>query len=560
MNIFADIGISILFAAVFGLVARALKQPIILGYIAAGLLLGPGLSWVTDQSIIFTLSEIGTAFLLFIVGLEIDLKKIKDIGRVAGLGGVIQICLLFMIGFVLSTFFGFTVMEAMYLGIILAFSSTMLVVKLLSDRKELETLHSRIIIGFLIVEDIAAIIALTILGTLNTFSVNILLISLTKSAMLLLLCITLAHFVLPPLFSFAAKNLDLLFLLAVSTCLGYAILFSLFGFSIAFGAFVAGVSLASLPWNFEIIARVRSLRDFFATLFFVALGLRLSFLTTSSILLPLIVFTLVILFIKPVINQSIVQFFGYKRKTALHTAICLTQISEFSLIIASMGISYGHIGQSIYSLAVLLAIITMTTSSYVINYRSVVFGKIERLFPHMDRLTAPTDDLAFGETPAKKHIILCGYNRAGYHILDCLRKLHQPVFVVDYNPQAIRRLVELKQPCLYGDITDDEITERANMEHARMVISTAHDLGDNLTLLKLTKKCNRNIPVIVTANQVKDALHLYEAGADYVILPHLLGGNHLSSMLEKLHIDNIVKLKNPHIRELKYHHLNNPDM
>lgn len=556
MNILTDIALSILFAACFALLARLLKQPVILGYIGAGLFLGPGLALVTDQSIILILSEIGAAFLLFIVGLEIDLKKIKDVGKIAAIGGSLQIGLLFATGFIAAALLGFTTTESVYLGIIIAFSSTMLVVKILSDKKELDTLHSRIIVGFLVIEDVVAIIALTALSTLNTFSLNVLLISLTKAVALLLLCITLSQFILPTLFKFAAKNLDVLFLLAVATCLGYALLFSYFGFSIAIGAFVAGISLAHLPWSFEIIARVRPLRDFFATLFFVALGLKLSILSLNHILVPLLVLIGLVLILKPIINQSIVQLFGYKRKIALNTATCLTQTSEFSLIIASMGIAYGHINPSIYSLAVLLAIITMTISTYIIQYRSSLFSKLRRVLPDLDA----SEELSYGQTPAKKHVLLCGYHRAGYHILDGLRKLKQSVFVIDYNPQVIKRLIETKQPCLYGDATDEEILERAHIGQARMVISTAHDLNDNLTLLKLVRKFNRNTPVILTANQVKDALFLYESGADYVILPHLLGGNHLSKMLEQLNIDNIVKLRQPHIKELRYHYLNNPDM
>ena len=323
-NIFFDIGLIIIVATIVGYLARLLKQPLIPAYILTGLIIGPILGLVEDSNVILTLSEIGIAFLLFVVGLELNLKKLKDVASIAIFGGLMQFILLFISGFLIAIILGFVKTESVYIALIVAFSSTMVVVKILSDKRELDTLHGRIIIGFLLMQDLIAIIALSILTTLNNFSMAILVIALLKGIILLSVAVIASKFILPSLFRFAAKSQELLFLMALTTCFSFCIFanyigqimmyfFSLPffenvilgnvlellkpGFSIAIGAFIAGVSIANLPYNVEIIGKVKPLKDFFATIFFVSLGLELLLGEMHTILVPLIIFTLFVIIV-----------------------------------------------------------------------------------------------------------------------------------------------------------------------------------------------------------------------------------------------------------------------
>ncbi|MBW3000167.1 cation:proton antiporter, partial [Candidatus Woesearchaeota archaeon] len=368
MNIFYQIGILIIIATVGAYLIRLLKQPLIPAYILSGVIIGPILGLITSHEVITTMSEIGIAFLLFIVGLELNFKKLRDIGAVASVGGLIQIILLFALGFVISSSLGFANMESIYIGLVVAFSSTMIVIKLLLDKKSLNTLHGKIIIGILLVQDVAAILAMSLLSSVDGFSILVLLFSALKAGGIILFAVLAGKYIFPYLFKFAAKSMELLFLLSLSVCFGFSLLFASVGFSIAIGAFIAGVSLANLQYNVEIISRVRSLRDFFATLFFVSLGMNLLLDTLPKIILPAIVLTLVVIFIKPFVTLFICSFFGYTKRTSFLTSISLAQISEFSLIIVAQGMLLGHLSKEIFSLSIVLAVITIISTSYMIKF------------------------------------------------------------------------------------------------------------------------------------------------------------------------------------------------
>ena len=248
-NLFFDIGVVIIIATVFAYIAKFLKQPLIPAYILTGVILGPVLGLITNTDVITTLSEIGIAFLLFIVGLEMDIRKLKHVGMVASFGGIIQIVSVFTIAFIAALLLGFVVLESVYLALVIAFSSTMVVIKLLSDKKEIDTLHGKIIVGILLLQDIVAIMVLSVLATLSEFSFISLSWSILKGLIALLIALAIGKYIFPKLFTFAAKSQELLFISAVSVSLLYSIFFNYLGFSIVIGAFVAGVSLANLPYN-----------------------------------------------------------------------------------------------------------------------------------------------------------------------------------------------------------------------------------------------------------------------------------------------------------------------
>ncbi|MBW2975905.1 cation:proton antiporter [Candidatus Woesearchaeota archaeon] len=556
MDIFSEIALVIIIATVLAYFAKLFRQPLIPAYILTGVILGPILGLITNTEVITTLSEIGIAFLLFIVGLEIDIRKLKHVGLVASLGGIVQILSTFTLAFIVSLLLGFFVIQAAYLAIIIAFSSTMVVVKLLSDKKEIDTLHGKIIVGILLMQDIAAIIVLSVLVTLKEFSFLILFLSIVKGLIALLIAILISKLVFPSLFSFAAKSQELLFISAVSISLLYSILFNYMGFSIVIGAFIAGVSLANLPYNIEIIGKIRSLRDFFSVIFFVSLGMELLLSSFDFILKPLIIFLLLVIFAKPLIIMFTTSFFGYKKRTSFLTAISLAQISEFSLIIVSEGLLLGHINQEVFSLTVLLAIITITLTTYFVKFEDSLYSRFSGCLDFFDKMTENSTVLEYMPKKRPNEIILCGYNRIGYTIVRTLKKMKKNLLVVDFNPEVVKDLIEQKIPSIYGDVGDAEILERLDFKKAKMVISTVPTKIDNMLLIKAARKENKGITIFVTASQIKEALDLYDAGADYVVLPHFLGGEHVSLLIEEFtqDINRLIEHKVRHIKELKERH------
>jgi Kef-type K+ transport system membrane component KefB len=554
-QIFLELGIVIIVATSLGYLSRLLRQPMIPAYIVTGLLIGPyALSFISDTQLITTFAEIGIAFLLFVVGLELDFKRLKDIGMVASVGATFQIFVLFCFGYFIGVITNaFTRIELIYLGIIFAFSSTMVVVKLLSDKQELDTLHGRIVIGILLMQDIFAILALSVLGTLQEFALVVLMSAVFKAVFLLVAAVLISRYVFPALFRFAAHSQELLFLLSITTCFLFAIIVNLLGFSIAIGGFLAGVTLANLPYNLEIIARVKPLRDFFSPLFFVALGMEIPFDSIGRVMVPFIVFLLFIVIMKPFLIMAITALFGYTRRTSFLTGISLAQISEFSLIIAAHGLVLGQISAEIVSLAVLLAGVSISLTTYFIKYDNAIYHFFSHELKLLDQIGEEREELKYLNSHKRHEVILIGYDRIGYSVARTLKRIEKNYIVVDYNPDIIKRLIREKIPCMYGDIGDLEIIQRLNLHSAETVISTIPDVHDNLLLIKKVKQANEHATIFVTAGKVDEALELYDFGADYVILPHFLGGDHMSVILEEVRSDvnKIIGKKLEHIDELR---------
>ncbi|MBN1792085.1 cation:proton antiporter [Candidatus Woesearchaeota archaeon] len=555
-DIFFELGIIIVMAGVVAYFARLLKQPLIPAYIVAGILLGPLFSVITDKAIIDSLSEIGITFLLFSAGLELDMKKIKDVGKGAVIGAITHMTILFLIGFGVFTLLGYGSTVSVYLGLMLIFSSTLVVIKLLSDKKELDTLHGRIIIGILLIQDLVAIVALSILnmsGGSSAFSTLALLFA--EGLAVLLIGFLVAKVTFQNVFKFAAKNDQLLFVLTISILFAFSLIYAKIGFSVAIGAFVAGLLMAQLPYKYEMISQVKGLKEFFAVIFFVSIGLALEPVPFESIRLPLGILLFLILAGIPLVIMTALGLAGYRKRTAFFTGITLAQVSEFSLIMMKTGLSQGHIPQEIFSLAILLSLITLTITAYFVKYDEKIYALLGRRLDYIDSLSAgnKNDDYSYSPEEHKPKVILVGYDRTGYGILQRLKKLGKKVLVVDINPDIIKKLVEQKVPCLYGDIGDVEIIERLGFEDVDVVISTIPNFPETMLLIDEVRKKNPGANVIVTAYDGDDALKLYEAGADYVIVPHFLGGEHLGVILKELtgSVTKMLRIKVAHLKALE---------
>ena len=546
-DLFIQLGLIIAIAAVAAYILRLIRQPQILAYVLVGVLISPVFGLVTDTSFIQSMSTIGIAFLLFIVGMEIDLKKLKNVALVSTLGGGIQIAVLFTLGYLVALLLGFLSLEAAYIGLMLTFSSTMVVMKLLSDKRELNTLHGRIVVGILLMEDIVAIFALSIFSSIDNFSPGLFGFAFLKFLSLFAAAFLCSKYIFPRIFRYAAKNQELLLITSLAVCFVFSLAFHFINFSVAIGAFIAGVTLGSLEYNFDIIGKVKSLKDFFSLLFFVSLGMGLSIAVISKMWIPLVVFILFVIFFKPILNMTVCSMFKYTKKPAFLSAISLSQLGEFSLIIATQGLLLKHISQDLFSLIVVVALVSITLTSYLIKYDDKFYNLMDKPLSIFEIFS--TKGMEYMPTETKPKIILCGHNRIGYSILRSFSKVKKKVLIVDYNPEMIDRLAKNGYHCIYGDVGDEEIINKMNLGHISMLISTVPEVKDNLNLIHRAKKANRRTKVIVTATEIDNALKFYNAGADYVVMPHFLGGEHVSHLIKD------VRKRKKKLREEKKIHI-----
>jgi len=532
-DIFLHLGIVVIFSALAAYLLRIIKQPQILAYVLVGILITPVFGLITDTSVIQAMSIIGIAFLLFLVGLEIDLRRLKHVALVSTFGGAISVTLLFVFGYILALALGFLTLEAAYIGLMLAFSSTMVILKILSDKRTLNTLHGRIVIGILLLEDIVAIFAISILSSINDFSLSIFGIALIKFVALFAVAYFSSKYVFPYVFRFAARNQELLLISSLAVCFIFSLAFHYVGFSVAIGAFLAGLTLGSSEYSLEIIGKVKSLRDFFSLLFFVSLGMGLSLMVIKEMWYVILALTLFAILVKPFLIMTICSVFKYTKRPSFLSAISLSNIGEFSLIIATTGILFGHITQELFSMIVIVTLISITLTSYLINFNQSIFNFLEKPLSIFDRFT--TEGLEYLPTEVKPTIVLAGHNRIGYSVLKQLRKQKKKILIVDYNPEMIAELVQRGYHCIYGEVTDEEIIDKMNLANVKMLISTVPDLNDSIYLIKKIRAVNKKAKVIVTSSEIDDALTLYKKGADYVILPHFLGGEHVANLIDEVH-------------------------
>ncbi len=532
-----DIGLIILVSAMFAFLAKFFKQPLILAYVVAGIVIGPfGLKLITEQSIIQILAELGIAFLLFMVGLELNIGRLKDVGKVSVGCGLGQIVITFTLGFLLAISLGFTQIESFYIGLALTISSTLIVIKLLSDKGELDTLHGKIVLGTLLIQDLVTIMALAILTTIESISFVSIITAIVTALSLVVVAIVMGKYVLPPIVWFAARSVELLFLTALAWCFVFAafshIVFTEFlgfaGSAICIGSFLAGVSLAAFPQNLEIVGRIRSLKDFFVTIFFASLGMQVPLYI--PLIKTMILFSVFVLIGTPIIMMLICRHFGYGNRTSLLTGLALAQISEFSLIITTQGVSFEHISPEIFHLVTWITLVTGTVSSYYILHSESIYNW---MLPHLRIFNRFSRSTALEDIPrnTKRHVIVFGCDRMGSVIIKTLQAMKKKFVVVDLNPEIIKLLMTQKIPSIYGDVGDIEILERVDLQYADVVVSTIPRINENLLLIEETRKRNPDSIIIATARNVNDALTLYNKGADYVILPQILCGEKISDFL-----------------------------
>lgn len=552
MEVFIELSIIIGITVLIAGITRLLKQPLIIGYILAGIIVSPYvLDIVKSTETIAIFSQIGVALLLFIVGLSLSPKVIKEVGKVSLVTGLGQIIFTSLIGFLISRLLGFSTIVSMYISIALTFSSTIIIMKLLSDKKDLDKLYGKISIGFLLVQDIFVIILLMVI---SSFSGNLGVDSLSFWGILggILLIggfVFISIYILPKLSAFFAKSQEFLFLFSIGWGLGLAALFHYIGFSMEIGALVAGISLSMSPFHYEISSKMRPLRDFFIILFFILLGSQMVFGNMADLIIPAIIFSLFILIGNPLIVMILMGLLGYRKKTGFQAGLTVAQISEFSLILIALGISVGHLTGEILSLVTIVGLITISGSTYLIIYSDKIYSYFSRYLGIFEREKLIEKEIGMENCD----VVLFGYNRVGYDLLESFKKLKKEILVVDYNPETISKLTGDGVKCKYGDVGDEEFLNELDFTKIKMVASTIPEFETNLLLIKKIKSKNKKAIIIVLSSDIDEANELYDLGATYVILPNFLSGNQVSKMIGEYKFDEkkFLKEKKKHIKYLK---------
>jgi len=531
LDLFVQLSLLILAVFVISFIAKILRQPLVIAYIFTGILVSSFFAdLITTNETVLVLSQFGVAFLLFMVGLHLNPKVIREVGFISLIVGSIQIILTAVAGFFVSTWLGFSTTTSLFVAFALTFSSTIIITKILSDKSELDTLYGKISVGILILQDIVVIFLLIFLSSLSesmalNFSVNSVIYALIAIVGLIFASI----YILPSITKFIAKNQELLFLFSIGWCFFLAALFYKLGFSMEIGALLAGMSLSISPYHSEIASKVRPLRDFFIIIFFVLLGLQINLNSLAEIVKPALIFSAFVIFFKFFVLVIPLAIAGYSKRTSFLTATSLGQISEFSFIVMALGVSIGYISNEILSLITLTGIITIAFSSYMMIYSSKIFSILSKPLSILERKR-----IVEGAIKRKQHnFILFGYNRIGFSLLKSITKFKRSYIVVDFDPEIVKKLNSKKINCIYGDAEDTEFLQDLGVDKAELVLSTIPSLEINLLILDKVRKTNKKSIVILTAHQISDAFKLYDAGADYVIMPHFLGGQYTAKIIER---------------------------
>lgn len=531
-NIFVEISALLVLSAAVGIVIRALRQPMIIGYILTGLIVGPSvLGLVKSPETIEVLGSFGIALLLFIVGLGLNPKVIKEVGRVSVLTGVGQVIFTSLIGFFLVKNIGYGNTEAIYIAVALTFSSTIIILKLLNDKREQNKLHGKISIGFLLVQDVIATLALVVASASanSDQSISDIFILIAKGLLLGALVFAVSYFIIKPMGKFLSTSQELLFLFAIAWGFGVATLFYEIGYSLEIGALLAGVALSTMPYATEVSSRLRPLRDFFIIVFFIALGSQLDISSVSQVLGQAVGLSLFVLIGNPIIVMIIMGVMGYTRKTSFKSGLAVAQISEFSLIFILLGQKNGQVTDVTVALVTVVGLITIAASSYMITYSDGIYSFLEKYLRLFERKKLKKEK----EVHHRYEAVLFGYSHGGSQFVNVFKKITKRYIVVDYDPESIERMERRNVPFIYGDATDPEMLDEINLEYAKIVVSRINDFNSNVFLLETLEKANPNAVMICHAESVKEAVELYGLGASYVIVPHFVGSEKISAFIKK---------------------------
>jgi Kef-type K+ transport system membrane component KefB len=542
-DIILEIAIAIVAASVLALVARAARQPLILAYLAAGILVGPteGFGWLRIEDI-EPISELGLILLLFMVGLEIDLKKLVGSGKPLIAAGIGQFVICVALGLLAAPWLGFSFAEGslapIYVAVAAALSSTMIVVKLLYDKFELDTIPGRITLGILVFQDVWAIVFLALQPNLRDPAVGVLLLSAIKGIALVALALLVSRYVLPSLFRWIARSPELMLIVALGWCFAVSAAAALLGLSREMGALIAGISLSAFPYGLDVVAKIISLRDFFITLFFVSLGAKIP-RPTMELVLSAVALSAFLLLSRFLSITPILHALKQGNRVSFIPALNLSQISEFSLVICALGLGLGHIDARTMSVIVYTLVITSVASTYGIQYNHEIYVKLRPLMSKIGMRDLSDDEFSHPAHAEAKPVFLLGFSRYASSLLHELTDrdpgMAMKIGVVDFNPQVKAELDRRGIYNIYGDIAHRDTLDHANVQSARLLVCTLPDSilkgTNNERLLTQLKSLAPHADIIVTADFFYAAKRLYQQGAGFVFIPRLMSIRELATVV-----------------------------
>lgn len=553
---FSEISLLLVVAGGFGILAKFLRQPLLIGFLFSGFFLAY-FGFISDHTVLDNLGKIGVTLLLFLVGMEMNIREVPSIGKVAFLTGIGQIVITTIVGFVIAIALGFAPISAVYIAVSLTFSSTIIIVKLLSEKDDVNSLYGKISVGVLLLQDLVVVLILMVLAGLRDGNFGFLPFAflILKAFVMFSLVWYLSKEILPKLFSkIVGNSQELLFTVSIAWALGIATLVGgPLGFSFEIGGFLAGLALSNLPDHLGVSAKTKSLRDFFLTIFFVTLGSQLVVSGIGAILPKVLFFSIFVLIGNPLIVLTLMGLLGHKSRTSFLTSVTIAQVSEFSFILMAMGKGMGHVTEADLALVVLVGAITMTGSTYLILGAEKIYAKLKTLLKYFEKKNTK-EDAFIKQMNYKDHVVLVGCDKIGTSVLSYFKKRNLQTVVIDFDPTVFTRLSSENVDILLGDVTDPDILEIAKVSDSKIVICTVPNLEENISIIRSIKSYTNKPVFIGSANTRLDTIKMYEEGADYVLNPDLIAGEFLRHMFlsHGFSINRISKMGKAHFNRLLF--------
>ncbi len=540
LTVFQQFALLLLIAAALGLVAGWLKQPLILAYIVMGVAAGPALiGWAAPEEALGLLAEFGVTLLLFAVGLKLDPRLVRHLGPVALATGLGQLGFTIVICYAICLLLGYDWVTALYVAVALTFSSTIIIVKLLSDKREIDSLHGRVAMGFLIVQDIAVVIALMILGSLrespDATAAQVALATVAKLAGAAAVVWVALRFVVPQLARRAARSAELLLLPSLAWGVRAAAGGELAGFSKEVGAFLAGFTLAATPFRDAVARRLAGLRDFLLLFFFIELGLRLEVGAISGELWPAAILSVFVLIGNPLIVMAIMGVMGFRARTGLLAGLTVAQISEFSIVFVAMGATLGHVGGSALAVTTTVGIVTIAASTYMILYSEKLYewlapalGVFERRVPYRE-VRGPL--AAHEEEALPPQVLVIGMGRYGRRLAEQLAHDGRRVLGVDFDPELVRSAARAIVPVRFGDAADPGLLDELPLDAAQWVVVTLPELDVALDFVAALRAHRYEGRIALAARTGEDARRLSRTRPDLLLRPFQDAADHAARRL-----------------------------
>ncbi|MEI6352436.1 MAG: cation:proton antiporter [Candidatus Nomurabacteria bacterium] len=541
MQGFQELTLIILIASVVSVFIHYIRQPLIVGYVISGVLAGHYFfNIISNPGDLELFSKMGIVILLFTIGLNLNPGTLKEVGRDSSVGALLQVFVSSIFGFVLSHFIlHFNVLTSVFVGVALAFSSTIVVMKILSDQGHTDKLFSKISVGILLIQDILSAILLVVLAMVNESNYGV--VNAPRSALLatfavkiiilLIIYFILRKFVLQKSIYFFSASQEALLLFGLSAGFTMAYLFYKFGLSLEIGALFAGVALSSSTFAKEISSRMKPIQDFFIAMFFVLLGANLIVDNLSGVVSQIFLLVLFVVVFKLVVVFLVMNFLGHRTRTSFYTAVSLTQLSEFSLIALTLISAMGLLDKNIVSIMTVVAMISIAISAYMMIYLDEVYVFLRKI---LKKLEIRKNNFSTLKTEAKDlDLVIFGFHRIGKELVYVFKRLNYKFLIIDLNPESVKDGIEMGGEAIYGDAEDFGFLEENHILESNTIISTIPSLKSNLFLVESYRKKNKEGRIVVVAHDFGQAKILYAAGATYVLIPYLFGAREAAEMLLK---------------------------